>query len=64
MTHIAMLEVDDDGQPRDLGRARHRRRVRGGASDRLRGTTLCDGRRRAGYRAMNDREVLKFQITF
>ena len=31
MAHIAMLEVDDDGNPRGLGRPRHRRRVRGGA---------------------------------
>ena len=30
MTHLAMLEVGDDGTPSDLGRPRHRRRVRGG----------------------------------
>ena len=28
MTHLAMLEVDDEGRQRDLGRARHRRGVR------------------------------------
>ena len=27
MTHLALLEVDDEGNSRDLGRARHRRGV-------------------------------------
>ena len=35
MTHLAMLQVDDEGNTRDLGRPRHRRGVRGGAGLRL-----------------------------
>ena len=31
MTHLAMLQVDDEGNSGDMGRPRHRRGVRGGA---------------------------------
>ena len=34
MTHLAMLEVGDDGQPGHVGRPRHRRGVRCGAGNR------------------------------
>jgi quercetin dioxygenase-like cupin family protein len=35
MTHLAMLEVDNDGNAANWGRARQRRGIRGGAGDRL-----------------------------
>ena len=59
MTHLALLEVDAEGNTADLGRPRLRRGVRGGAGGRLKRPALGARNRRpaeAGHPAVRGRQ--------